>query len=83
MITWDKTCKMKTSRLLLSMGIFFLSFTVMAQTGEIMPVRKNRFSLYTGLGPNYYFNNLVLLPPAGADKRSPPPLPLPAMARSD
>ena len=61
MITWDKTYKMKTARLLLCMGIFFLSFTVMAQTGEVKPVRKNRFSVYTGLGPNYYFNNLVLL----------------------
>ncbi len=38
--------------------LFFLSFQAKAQMDSTM---KHRFTVYAGIGPNYYFNNLVIL----------------------
>jgi hypothetical protein len=33
---------------------------LMAQTNDNKPPKKRRFAFYAGVGPNYYFNNLVI-----------------------
>lgn len=37
-----------------------ITFNSMAQTTEVAPVKKYKFTLYAGVGPNFYLNNLVL-----------------------
>jgi hypothetical protein len=37
-----------------------IAFSSMAQTTDIAPVKKYRFTFYAGVGPNFYLNNLVL-----------------------
>jgi hypothetical protein len=38
-----------------------IGFNCVAQTTDSASVKKNhRFTLYAGVGPNFYFNNLVL-----------------------
>jgi len=39
---------------------FFIAFNLQAQTENTAPVKKDHFALYAGIGPNIYFNNLVL-----------------------
>ena len=42
------------------MLFWLISWSLPAQKGDQVPVKKNRFCLYGGVGPNYYFNNLVI-----------------------
>ncbi len=43
-------------------GIFFciLTLSVFAQVDNKTMIKKHRLSIYAGIGPNYYFNNLVI-----------------------
>ena len=43
-------------------AIFFCCFAFrgMAQTNDAKSVKTHHFTFYAGVGPNYYFNNLVL-----------------------
>ena len=52
---------MKFHKLLL-IGIFicFCAANLFAQTENIPSKKRDKFSLYAGVGPNIYFNNLVL-----------------------
>jgi len=34
--------------------------SIMAQQGKPTAAKKRRFAVYAGIGPNYYFNNLVI-----------------------
>lgn len=45
-----------------SFSILFCLFSlnILAQKDNPVQVKKQRFSLYGGVGPNYYFNNLVI-----------------------
>jgi hypothetical protein len=46
----------------LHIGILFCFFSLnlVAQNNSHNQAKKHRFSLYGGVGPNYYFNNLVI-----------------------
>jgi len=46
----------------ISLGICFYCFAFkgMAQTNDDNPAKNHKFTIYAGVGPNYYFNNLVL-----------------------
>jgi hypothetical protein len=46
----------------LHIGILFcfLSLNLFAQNDNQAQVKKHKFSFYGGVGPNYYFNNLVI-----------------------
>ncbi|MFI5155312.1 MAG: hypothetical protein ACHQEM_03975 [Chitinophagales bacterium] len=51
---------MRIQRLICGILVCLCSAAVMAQTNNQAHVKKHRFALYAGIGPNYYFNNLVL-----------------------
>jgi hypothetical protein len=51
---------MSIHRLIFGIVICLCAITCAAQTKDQSHVKKHRFALYAGIGPNYYFNNLVL-----------------------
>jgi hypothetical protein len=40
--------------------IGYFPYTGMAQSSEAVPARAHRWTLYGGIGPNFYFNNLEI-----------------------
>jgi hypothetical protein len=51
---------MKNYKHYLSILFCFFSLNLLAQKDNHGQDKKHRFSLYGGVGPNYYFNNLVI-----------------------
>ena len=51
---------MNSQKLILGILTCFISTNLLAQTENSLPVKKHKFAFYAGLGPNIYFNNLVL-----------------------
>ena len=50
---------MKLYKLYLEILFCFFSLNLPAQNAPQVQFKKHRFSFYGGIGPNYYFNNLV------------------------
>lgn len=48
------------NRLLVGILFFSVALTSNAQTNKALPAKNHKWTLYAGLGPNYYFNNLEL-----------------------
>ena len=51
---------MNLRRLFFTTIICFLSLALVAQTGAPAKTKKHKWAVYAGIGPNYYFNNLVV-----------------------
>jgi len=51
---------MKIFNYCLAMLFCIFSLNLVAQNNNVTQVHKHKFSLYGGVGPNYYFNNLVI-----------------------
>jgi hypothetical protein len=51
---------MKNYKFYLVILFCFFSLNLLAQKDNRGQVKKHMFSLYAGVGPNYYFNNLVI-----------------------
>jgi hypothetical protein len=47
-------------KLLIGITLCFCSASLLAQTDNGVAVKKHKFAVYGGVGPNLYFNNLVL-----------------------
>jgi hypothetical protein len=51
---------MKIHKLYIAAIICFFTTNLLAQTESLPPAKKDKFAVYAGIGPNIYFNNLVL-----------------------
>jgi hypothetical protein len=50
-----------TKKVLLAMTLWLAAFGYAeAQTSDSSPVKEHRWTVYAGVGPNYYFNNLQI-----------------------
>ncbi len=50
-----------TGKLIFVIIMTLTTLSVNAQDDGVLPVKPHRHSVYLGVGPNYYFNNLILL----------------------
>jgi Outer membrane protein beta-barrel domain len=51
---------MKNYKFCLTVFLCFFALNLLAQKDNHVQDKKHRFTLYGGVGPNYYFNNLVV-----------------------
>ncbi len=50
---------MKLNKIFVGIVLCFMTSHAMSQTDNAQP-KRHRFTIYGGVGPNYYFNNLVI-----------------------
>jgi len=52
--------KLQIAKIMVALSVSFIFFEASAQQGSVPAKKDKRYTVYGGIGPSYYFNNLVV-----------------------